>query len=358
MLGNIYEAKPRYELLDAMLEPYLTNLKFKQTVNVIIDLKQVYRKIFRSSYVLETSDNNVLAIEAQRISSDILNIIGHYRNYFYKQGKYSNFYFVYSNNVCEYLQVMNQQYKSDFYKKYVINDDKTAENYNKILMLKKVTKALSRLVDELPHCKFIDSSKYDEMVYMKGIISISGKNTLNVILSNDEVLYQLVNPDVVCLNISGIDTKLIDTKSLYDIIGIKTKLSYGLYNVILSIAGSKKYSISGVKGISYKKAVKILEQLVNNQKLYNTKYDNFPIVLETLNPDDKNEQELITNYNLIEQNFKLFTLSDVFNEKHIELNIECEINEKAVCTSIFERLNNTLFTDYPLDLQKMLKGEI
>lgn len=41
MLGNIYEAKPRYELLDELLEDYLINLKFTNIVNVIIDSKFV-----------------------------------------------------------------------------------------------------------------------------------------------------------------------------------------------------------------------------------------------------------------------------------------------------------------------------
>ena len=354
MLGNIYEAKPRYELLDELLEDYLINLKFTNIVNVIIDLKQVYRKIFRSSYSLETSENSVLAVEAQRISSDILNIIAHYRNYFYKKGKYTNFYFVYSTKECEILKQLNPNYKKDFYSKY-LHSEKDA---NKITMLKKVNHGLSVLLKEFPNCLFIESSKFDELLYMKYLTNTKPKNELNVILTNDENIYQLVSPNTVCLNISGIDTKLVDSKSLYKILDIDTKISYRLYNLVLSISGNKKYSIGGIKGYSFKKASQLVSKLVEEKKIQNTLYNTFPIILETLNPNDKQENELIKNYELIESNFNIFTLNNLYNENLITLQSECLIPKKIYCKSVFEKINDKVFTNYPLDLPKILRGEL
>lgn len=353
MLGNIYEAKPRYDLLDELLENYNTNLKFTNNINIIVDLKQVYRKIFRSSYVLENTQNAFLAMEAQRITSDIIGIIGHYRNYFYKKSKYTTFYFLYSESECDVLQQLNNEYKKDYYSKYM----NSIEDADKILLLKRCTKALNTVLNMLPNCYFIDTSKFDEYLFARNIIDRSNKNELNIILSNDENMFQLVRDNSILLNISGLDTAIIDKKSIFKYFNIDSSLHPSLYSYVLSIAGNKKYSISGIKGFSFKKATQFITELVADKKIQNTEYINFVITENMLN-DTKAHKAIVENFERFKQNYQLFTLNQLYYENISKFDAYFIKKQRIYTTQEFESLNNKIFTNYPLDLFKILRGEL
>ena len=154
MLFNIYEGKPRYSLLDDLLKEPLNDITIGTNVNVIVDLKQVYRKMFRNSIEIESTDPEYLKLEVERITSDIIGIVSHYRNYFYKYGKKSKFYFVYSEKECALLQQLNPDYKKEYYEKYFNSE----ENKEKIKLLKRCNKALKIMITGyLPGCFYIES---------------------------------------------------------------------------------------------------------------------------------------------------------------------------------------------------------
>ena len=92
------EAKPKHEHLDEILEDQLQDIRFSNQVNIIVDLKEILRKFFRPDIDAEIIPRRQLLEE---ISADIINTIGHYRNYFYKKGKYTTFYILYSKEKCE-----------------------------------------------------------------------------------------------------------------------------------------------------------------------------------------------------------------------------------------------------------------
>lgn len=353
MLGNIYEAKPRYELLDDLLENYNTNLKFTNNVNIIIDLKQIYRKIFRSSYILENTENAYLAMEAQRITSDILGIIGHYRNYFYKKQKYTTFYFLYSESECDLLQSINKNYKSDYYEKYM----NSIEDADKVLLLKRCTKALNQIVNMIPNCHYINTCEYDEYIISRNIIDRSNLNELNIILSNDENMFQLIKDNVIILTIAGLDTKLVDMNSLYNYFNINTNLHAKLYSYVLAISGNKKYSINGIKGFSFKKATQFLESLIESKILQNTEYTNFVLNVNNIE-NTKLNRKLIEDFSVIENNYNIFTLNKIYYENINNLDKYFVFKSKIYSLKEFENLNNKIFTNYPLDLFKILRGEL
>ena len=94
------EAKPKYTKLDELLEMYLNDIRFSNQVNIIVDVKELIRKFFRPDIIIDNRNRRSLIEE---ISSDIINTLGHYRNYFYKKGKYTTFYFLYSFDKCQTL---------------------------------------------------------------------------------------------------------------------------------------------------------------------------------------------------------------------------------------------------------------
>ena len=134
--------------------------------------------MFRNSIEIESTDPEYLKLEVERITSDIIGIVSHYRNYFYKYGKKSKFYFVYSEKECALLQRLNPDYKKEYYEKYFNSE----ENKEKIKLLKRCNKALKIMITGyLPGCFYIESSDFDELAYFKYIIEESSDSDLNII---------------------------------------------------------------------------------------------------------------------------------------------------------------------------------
>ena len=345
MLFNIYEGKPRYSLLDDLLKDPLNDITIGANVNIIVDLKQVYRKMFRNSIEIENTDPEYLKLEVERITSDIIGIVSHYRNYFYKYGKKSKFYFVYSEQECSLLQQLNPDYKKEYYEKYFNSE----ENKEKIKLLKRCNKALKIMISGyLPNCYYIESSDFDEMAYFKYIIEESSDSDLNIILSNDENTYQLVNiKNTYCLTLAGLDTKAVSKKTLYSILDIKEDLNPGLYKVLLALSGNSRYSISGVGGYGFKRGAKLLKRLIDNGTLQNTEYLIFP-----LKDGDLTEEQIIKATN----NFDVFTCDKIYNENKILIAKKFISYKKLINDDEVNELNAQVFRNYPLDTAKLLRG--
>ena len=70
------ESKIKYEKLDELLQDQLHDLRFSSNVNILVDLKEIYKKFFRPG-ILDKFDS--VQIVKEEILSDIINTIGHYR---------------------------------------------------------------------------------------------------------------------------------------------------------------------------------------------------------------------------------------------------------------------------------------
>ena len=231
------EAKPKYEKLDELLDVQLHDIRFSNQVNVIVDLKEVVKKFFRPDVLAPFNYNENRRIIIEEIASDILNIISHYRNYFYKRGKYSTFYFLYSYEKCDELIKLNPDYKKEYYEKYFNESD------SHVSLIRTAIKVIEKVMSGIPHCYFINTSKYDEFVYAKYIKSIINKNQLLFILSNDDVFFQLLDNNTFVLNLKGIKTELLTKENCISIITKKEfKFSSNLLSLVLALSGSKKYS--------------------------------------------------------------------------------------------------------------------
>ena len=355
MLGNIYEAKPKYELWEKLLFDKITDIRLNENVNVIVDLKQVYRKIFRSSFVLDSIENSYLEVVTEEIVADIIGIISHYRNFFAKTcGKYTKFYFVYSEKECEYFKNIFPEYKEDYYFKYF----KDPENMDKIKLSKRITKALKFVLNLIPNAEYIDSSDFDELVYMKYIVESSKQNEFNLILSNDELIYSLLNYHTYALDMKGVDTHCITNKNVYDILSAPAQFSHSLYIILMSITGIKKYSIPGIYGHKYLKTVKLIEELLKNNYLENSRYLVFPLIKEQLDSNIKILKPLIENFDTVKFNFDLFNFDKVLNENRIAIYNKFVKNNPIVSVKTFEELNQRVFRNFPLNINHLLKGEL
>lgn len=354
MIGALFETNIKYDLLDQYLQDYLVHITYSNNVNVVIDLKSVYRKAYR------TNQDNLLPdarLVIEDISSHVINMIGFYRNYLAKKGKQSTFYILYSQEECKILKENFPGYKDYYYEKYFNNkENEKLNNY-----IQTATKQIQTICKYTPDVYFINTSLLDEFCYFDYFVkTYSKKNEFNILLADDPILFQSLNNNTVALNLKGINTQLVTNKNVMNILTEKpTTYSNNLLTLLLSIAGVETYSISNIHRIGYKKALGIIDRLVKNNVIADTNYITMPtdIVNNKFNGLDENNTEILTNNKeLIIDNYnRLYPLEFVIRNE-ITLKTSFTIFKPIVTKKHFSELNNKMFLQYPINVTMLLKG--
>lgn len=350
---NIYEAKPQYVLLNTLLKDELENIIYTNNVNIIIDFKQVIRKIFRGSYSIESLDKIYLKSQIEAISSDIIGIISHYRNYFHKYSKYTTFYFIYSESECEIIKNIYPDYKKDFYDKYLHTNE---ENKVKQYLMKKVMNVCKTVFSFLPNVYYINSSKYDELVYIKHIIQTANEYDINLVLSNDENMLQVIDNHSFVLDIKGNKTKIYKLNTaISNLLESPTKVSPKLIPLILAITGHEKYSLPKTKPTGFNKTVVMLENMINNGLLTNVYHVKFPLKKDDL----KSGIELLVKSNIetIKNNYGILNVDELLNTYRIDIIADMNIPKTKITIGEYNDLNVKIFNTFPLQLDMLIKGE-
>jgi hypothetical protein len=346
------EVKIKYEHLDLILKEKLQDIRFANSINVIVDLKEIFRKVFRPNML---SEEDISARTIEELTSDVINIISHYRNYFYKSGKYSSFYFIYSKSECELMKKKYDGYKKDYYQGHFYDPEKT----KRINMVNKSVQILEKLIDQIPNCTYIDSSKFDEYLVAKFIISKAAQNELNFILSTDEIMGQLLSKNTFMINIKGIKSELVNSQNAVSVLfKHNANFSSKLISIVSCMTGTEKYSLENINKIGPYRAIKIIDELIKNNKLIDSEYVGFPLKLDKLDPKIKSEKLLIDNFELIKRNFDIITSDDIFYSKQSELTILFNKPKQTHAQNYFLELNSKVFMNYPLALDMLLKGEL
>jgi hypothetical protein len=347
------EVKIKYDYLDQLLEEKLNDIRFGNDVNIVIDLKEIFRKFFRPNIMI---DNLIGRDIIEEITSDIINVIGHYRNYLYKKGKYSTFYFLYSKSECEIMKTKHADYKKDYYSKYFHGENELDQH--KASILKKVVEALDKIINHIPNASFINTSEFDEYVVASFLIGKTKPNEINLILSNDELMAQLISKNTFMLNIKGINTKILDeSNSISVIIDKPTKVTNKLLPLLLSISGADRYNLENIERIGLIKGVNMIDKLLTSGKLLDTEYLDFPISQDTLSEKDRVEKVLKDNYDKITKNYNIIKSSDVLYSNVASLTVLFNKPKVMHTFSYYKDLNAKIFSTYPLNLDMMLKGE-
>ena len=344
------EARPKYEKLDELLSQQLIDIKFSNQVNIIIDLKEIIRKFFRPDIGINETKSS---LEIEEISSDILGIIAHYRNYFYKKGKYTSFYFMYSYKKCDEFIKDYPDYKKEYYEKYIFGD------YPKCDIAKRAIEVIEKVSKCFPHVEFIETSKFDEYIYTKFLQTILNKNEITLILSNDQIFYQLINDNTFILNIKGIKSQLVTPENCLQVLSKKDNIgiSSKLLPLILAIGGCKKASIAGLPNVATIKAINIISKLCKDNKIIDSNLIELPIKFSELNPKVNSEKNLIDNKDLITSNYKFIRGDEIMYKNILSLKNDFLFGKKIIAKSYFLELNSKIFAAYPLHLEMMLKGE-
>lgn len=347
------ESKIKYEKLDELLQDQLHDLRFSSNVNILVDLKEIYKKFFRPDILTEF--DSVQSVR-EEILSDIINIIGHYRNYFYKRNKYTNFVFFYSTKKCDEILRMNPDYKKTYYEKYFDGHDDNEKK--KISLFKDVTNFLEVFINAIPHCRFFDTYKSDEFAYMKAYINKIPNNELTLILSNDDILFQLISNNVFVLDIKGIRSSLLRKDNVVALLSKReTSLTSNMIPLIVAIGGNDKYSISGLPRVALNRATKIVDYLVNKDVAHDENSVSVPIDFTKLDSNIKLEKKVFDNRDLITENYFAIRSDTIYYKN--KMLMEAEFDNVSVKRSRheLEDINAKMFTRFPLQIDMILRGE-
>lgn len=347
MQGALFETNIKYKLLDTFLSSYLSNVKYSSEIKIYIDLKTLFKKVYRRD-IDNIFPEQKLVIED--IVSHILNMIGFYRNYFYKNKKYTTFYLLYSNKECSILKNIYPDYKKEYYQKYIYNEDEY-KNLNNII--KSVSKQLQILCKYIPHVYYINTSLLDEFCYLNYLIRHSG-NSLNLLLSSDPILYQTLDSSSIALDLKGENSSLITNKNVISYLSdTKSDFTSNSLNIIFSIIGNKEYSISNIPNYSYKKTLKILSLYKNDGAIIDKTYMKFPEELFSNETFKTNKDMILNNFNII------FPIEiQMKNEEKIEEVIIKSQMKNETSLLDMEELNKKIFNNFPINMTFLLKGEL
>lgn len=345
------ETKVKYETLDDILSEQLKDIRYNGLIHVVVDLKEVFRKIYRPG-VIENSTRDTIT----ELTSDVINIIGHYRNYFFKHyGKQSNYYMLYSLEECKNIQSIYPNYKKEFYERSLNDPEKEIAND----VIKTAWKLMNEIVPRIPNVTLIDTSKYDEFVYTRFIRKNIRDNQRLYILTDDELFVQLLSHNTSIINMKGADnTKLITPENYAEhYFNYKNVIPVNLSPIILSMGGVGRYSLNRVPNVGQFHAARIVHKYYNEGKLVDSYYNSFPLDDKILDEKNKTEQSVLNNLKLLNENYKVVNGSIFLFPNTDTIKLDFMGYESFQPKSYFLDLNAKIFNLYPLNLNLLFRGE-
>lgn len=346
------ESKPKYEILDGMFAPLVSSVKFSNEIAFIIDLKDVLRKFFIPTSVVSAG----LKDAALEISADIVNTVAHFRNYFMKTyGVRSKIYVLYSESECKNILLDSPFYKKDYYKSRFHDPD----NAEKINIVQKAVSVVSKVLSNVPNTLYIDTSEFDELVYIKSIIQNTPKDRLVILQTNDPILYQVLSDNVFALTIAGVRSTLLKSENIFNNIlkDNESKLSSKMIPLVYSIAGYKRYNVPNIPKFGLLRAITNIENMMDAGRLIDCESINIPIDKDDLSEDNKLDLKLLENYDQLYNNYYLLTQNKSYIENAILLSNRIKIMRTHTSPNVFLDLNAKIFVEHPINITMLLRGE-
>jgi hypothetical protein len=365
----LHSKKLSYETLIPLIKPYVDakqiNVNATDTVNIFIDFWDIVKPLYNPQ-TLETL-NNMKVHERFMISSEIINIVAHYRHFFYSRLKmYTNFVFYYSDKKDAQRTAIMNDYKSSFYEKRIDTGHQTFGVINGILQ--KNVNLIKLFCEHVPHVYFINTGEVEPALIPHLFLSensrlkqnVIDRNNTSIIISNEKIHYQdlLLNDKVLQLELRGKEkSRFVASEDIIDVLLEKSKKEYffsilpDMYTMILGLTGYNDYGVSSVKKMGNVKALQFIQKCLDDKTLSNMSYNNLesiPKLAEKLNVEGI-DSKIAENMLLLNNSIYKFNSKDLIN---IEMQLIDRIDAKSV-----RYVNDKYFTRYPILLQYVFEGE-
>lgn len=327
----------------------------KDKVNVLINLEMVF-KLLSSIRDLERKIIDTKEF-VTIMSSNIINLVAHYRRFFRGNGLDTNVYLYYtdfeSTNFTEYKYF--EDFRTFYINKYLLNPKYILLGE---ILLKDVFPQVKTILDFIPGVYLINGMNMDGSS-IPDIIHKMDPRRKNVIITSDIVETQYTNGMQFCTYLlkRGHDgLKVFYNKRGYIeyIVKNTSDLTYSqelefyqnpsFYALLLSCLGEKYRSLDGVPGLKSSTLIKVLDKAIRDKIITSTTTE-LSILLDAF-------PEVVRDG--IECNFKCLSLEEILRRvnKTQETSIISQIVDRADPNSLMQ-LNSTMFFNHPILLEAL-----
>lgn len=334
----------KYETLTQLIQPYFSGSKI-DVMAIYIDMYSICKSLYNDNIVIE---------DYTALTSSIVNMVAHYRDYFRRIGVQTVFFIIQSDNHAYFNTQLIKDYNGKVHnimqanpKVYdmTTNNDELLELICKYLpgvyYLRRTAEASVIMYDIM--CKYDMYNKYAHMI-----------------ISKDIYTWQLVSmkPNTVILRPKKKDgndiSSLITRENVMDMYYMARKakcyskiISPELLTLLISCTSLPDRNIKTMLPIS--KATKLLEEFIMNNQIINA-YNSDPMFIYNL-MDSRGAD--ISPY----ITYSRFKAIDVAYQQLVFMNtLEADYSKEIVNLKDKEgiqEINNVYFREYPLDLNRL-----
>lgn len=353
MLQAIINSKKiKYSVLQPIIQSNLPN--DTKEVSVFISLECILKQFYNPK--VNEIMNSLEIPEKYLLSSELINVVAHYRHFFWSRYGIPSTYFVYySTEKAVYNMLEVDEFRKHHYEKRVDNSLEYGSVNN---MIRENLKLSNLLSEYLPNIYFIDTKDLEPAALAEFIISNNKDAGLtNIVLSNNPIDYQLVNQDrTFAITLQSDNSKVIRKENLMDVFlkdskkKTTTPLSPFFYVPIYAISGHKSFNVTGLKGMGKLKTISLLEKGLLDGTVTNSEYKTLAPLTKKLFAK-KEASQVNSNFNVLSYS----NLVQRMSPKQLD-NIKDQIENKSDNQSLMQ-INSEYYEKYPMMLIELCEGE-
>lgn len=359
--------KIRYDKLNSLLDGYISQMDTYKQANIYVDLQSVIKQLYNDELLKQfqsVDDRNRIVIV-----SEIVNLVGHFRNYFAtRKLMFTNFYFYYSFKESTYHKDIYSDYRSEYYEKRNDPEHLIFGFLNRVLIHS--MKLVKTIMMYIPHCTFINTLDIEPSLIPYSIINSNrvSEDDINFILTNDKTYYQdlTLSKRTYILTIQGTEkSRLITKENVIDCILTQNKskknssdfvnVTAETVKIVQPMIVNKDYELKAINRMGYARAFGIINKGIDNALL-----DNLSIL--TGSPDYETIAEVMFNSNSDREtyirNAKLLDHRKASNEQFSEINKVIDMQNTYIeDPSSLMVANQEIFNRFPINLEFVFMGE-
>lgn len=345
--------KIKYGILTDLVK---NNIEDGNKINIYINLDTIFSKFYSKNVLEGISD--LRGLEAIALSSELINMAGHYRHFFHSRFNVSSkIFFYYSSRQPKFNASILPSYALDMVQR------KSVENamfHGLNEWINSNIQLMNTIIEYLPETYLLVTDIVEPSMVpyhlMKNHENVDG--LVHLLLSKDMYDFQLLSmPNTYALRLKYDNSFMITKNNIYEIMcsgkDVKYKpsipISPELYTFVLSVAGCRSRGLKGVDGCGYISTIKKIESLIENNKILNGYYHNISPLIKAMGLE-QHEEEITKMFHTIDLRYQSIHLTPLAVEE-----IQNKLVDKFDIQSI-EKLNDKYYPINPIDLTMIMEG--
>lgn len=345
--------KIKFVVLDKIISEKITS---GEHINIFVNLETIFDRL----YVYNTTKDVIKDLRGSErisLSSEIINLISHYRYYFNKTfGVTSTFFLYYGNTKPSYNCSVYSFYDYSSFERKAMNN---TNHHEANLYIEDNLNLVKVVIDYIPDCYYIDTDDIEKSLVPYYIIEAhcsQHRHHVNLILSRDVYDLQFpTRPNTFVLHLDRDDSVLIGKDDIWAFyskvnqINQDTFLAPELISLVYSLAGVKTRNIKGIHMVGAARAIKFIERMVSNGDIANSLLQDVERLNDILNP--KYAGVVIPNFQIIDlahQYLQLTTRQKYNVDKALETN---KYDLEALMS-----LNVEYYAQNPIEINRVFRG--